>query len=192
MLKRIKKKMRFAGKAGEKDTNKCNAGFSLIEVPMDVMCRECQRWLSEPLQIKLGKKREKTQMPLQVNKFMELPSVSVKDMPVHDPDAELLSLILTIPSWQSSINRVKGAVDLRETSQETRFRLIDGLVKLNTTVFLLIFLMQMVHIVLMIYLLLLLHLQIILIMYLLVVKVLMVVLQFTVMVFLLVKLLLFL
>ena len=32
MLKRIKKKMRFAGKAGEKDTNKCNAGFSLIEV----------------------------------------------------------------------------------------------------------------------------------------------------------------
>ena len=32
MLKRIKKKMRFAGKAGEKATNKCNAGFSLIEV----------------------------------------------------------------------------------------------------------------------------------------------------------------
>ncbi len=33
MLKRIKKKMRFAGKAGEKkNNNKCNAGFSLIEV----------------------------------------------------------------------------------------------------------------------------------------------------------------
>lgn len=33
MLKRIKKKMRFAGKAGEKKkNNKCNAGFSLIEV----------------------------------------------------------------------------------------------------------------------------------------------------------------
>ena len=107
----------------------------LSSLPMDVMCRECQRWLSEPLQIKLGRKREKTQMALPVNKFMELPPVSVKDMPVHDPDAELLSLILTIPSWQSSINRVKGAVDLRETSQETRLRLIDGLIKLNTTVF---------------------------------------------------------
>ena len=33
MLKRIKKRMRFAGKAGEKkNNNKWNAGFSLIEV----------------------------------------------------------------------------------------------------------------------------------------------------------------
>ena len=32
LLKRIRKKMSFAGKAGNKDTYKCNAGFSLIEV----------------------------------------------------------------------------------------------------------------------------------------------------------------
>lgn len=32
-------------------------------------------------------------------------SASVKDMPVFDPDAEIDSLALTIPSWTSSINR---------------------------------------------------------------------------------------
>lgn len=104
-------------------------------LPTDVMCRECNRWLLEPSGIRRGRKGRKTTMVSQSNRLAELPPVSVKDMPVHDPDAELLSLTLTIPSWQSSIDRVKGVVDLKETSQDTRLRLIDGLIELNTTVF---------------------------------------------------------
>lgn len=107
----------------------------LSSLPVDVMCRECQRWMLEPPETKRGWKSRKVSMVSQVNKLTALPSVSVKDMPVHDPDAELLSLSLTIPSWQSSIERVKGVVNLKEISEETRLRLIDGLMELNTTVF---------------------------------------------------------
>lgn len=35
-------------------------------------------------------------------------SITVKDMPAFDPDAEINSLALTIPSWISSINRTRS------------------------------------------------------------------------------------
>lgn len=37
---------------------------------------------------------------------------SVKDMPIFDPDADITVLTLTIPSWSSSINRVRTKTDL--------------------------------------------------------------------------------
>ncbi len=47
---------------------------------------------------------------------------SVKDMPRYDPDAELTSLAMTVPSWISSIERIKKSSDLANTSFEVRHK----------------------------------------------------------------------
>jgi hypothetical protein len=45
---------------------------------------------------------------------------AIKDMPQYDPDAEILSLALTIPSWVSSINRVRTTAKIDEISDKAR------------------------------------------------------------------------
>lgn len=59
---------------------------------------------------------------------------SVKDMPKFDPDAEISSLALTIPSWQSSIERAKKATDLTIVSPQAKGGLIQALVGLRNTI----------------------------------------------------------
>lgn len=59
---------------------------------------------------------------------------SVKDMPAFDPDAEMRSLTLTIPSWQSSIERAKSVTDLNIVSLCAKEDLKSALVSLNTTI----------------------------------------------------------
>lgn len=50
---------------------------------------------------------------------------SIKDMPAFDPDADINVLTLTIPSWSSSIDRVRKQTDLSIISSHAR----DGLIK---------------------------------------------------------------
>ena len=50
---------------------------------------------------------------------------SIKDMPAFDPDADINVLTLTIPSWSSSIDRVRNQTDLSIISSHAR----DGLIK---------------------------------------------------------------
>ena len=50
---------------------------------------------------------------------------SIKDMPAFDPDADINVLTLTIPSWSSSIDRVRRQTDLSIISSTAR----DGLIK---------------------------------------------------------------
>lgn len=106
---------------------------SLSSLPFEEMCRECRRWLTEPEEVKLWGKKKKTTECSQDTEA--LPAVSIKNMPSYDPDAEISSLALTTPSWQSSIDRVKSVVKIKETSWEARHRLIDALIELNTTVY---------------------------------------------------------
>lgn len=54
---------------------------------------------------------------------------SVKDMPVFDPDAPIVELTLTIPSWISSINRAKDRANLNEVSKSAKEKLIDRLIE---------------------------------------------------------------
>lgn len=49
---------------------------------------------------------------------------NVKDMPAFDPDAEILSLTLTIPSWISSINRTGAATDPLLVSDRAKNKLV--------------------------------------------------------------------
>ncbi|GHV00118.1 hypothetical protein FACS1894211_06780 [Clostridia bacterium] len=43
---------------------------------------------------------------------------AIKDMPEYDPDAEIKSLALTIPSWVSSINRVRTTAKFNEATDD--------------------------------------------------------------------------
>lgn len=54
-------------------------------------------------------------------------SVSVKDMPEYDPDAEIVGLTLTIPSWEGSIERVIKTANLEKASTKAKHELLDSL-----------------------------------------------------------------
>ncbi|MDD3014480.1 MAG: hypothetical protein PHC34_12320 [Candidatus Gastranaerophilales bacterium] len=64
--------------------------------------------------------------------------VTVKDMPVYDPDAEISSLTLTIPSWISSIERTLSITDFHKTSHKARARLKGELKELEYIVYVMI------------------------------------------------------
>jgi len=61
-------------------------------------------------------------------------TVSIKDMPTYDPDAEILSLALTIPSWISSIDRTRATANFDEISVNARYKLQEELYGLRLAV----------------------------------------------------------
>ena len=61
------------------------------------------------------------------------PSVSVKDMPAYNPDAEVTGLCLTIPSWSSSMQRVEQSTDFSAISVPAKKRLQIELLDLQNT-----------------------------------------------------------
>lgn len=63
-----------------------------------------------------------------------IPGVSVKDIPEHDPDAETLSLCLTIPSWVSAIKRARLAINPAAISRFACGRLQEELTRLQSVV----------------------------------------------------------
>ena len=58
---------------------------------------------------------------------------SIKDMPEFDPDAEVIGLTLTIPSWSSSIDRIIRS-DLDNVSSSAREKLFNALTELQNTI----------------------------------------------------------
>ena len=63
------------------------------------------------------------------------PAPSIKDMPAFDPDAEITGLTLTIPSWGSSIERVRTKSDLTIVSNGARQKLVNALSELAEQIF---------------------------------------------------------
>ena len=59
---------------------------------------------------------------------------SVKDMPAFDPDSEVASLSLTIPTWNTSIDRVFTNTDLHAISDKARTQLKAELLTLRDSV----------------------------------------------------------
>ena len=60
--------------------------------------------------------------------------LAIRQMPAYDPDAQVSSLALTIPSWTSSIKRVTEATDFSKISNAARNRLMKNLVHLNDSI----------------------------------------------------------
>lgn len=59
--------------------------------------------------------------------------VSVKNLPKYDPDSEILSLSLTVPSWVNSIERVHKTITNR-ISNTAAENLFDRLCELRKTI----------------------------------------------------------
>ena len=55
------------------------------------------------------------------------PKPSVKDMPKHDPDAQIVALTYTVPSWGESIKRVRESVDIGVVTDLAKRKLIAAL-----------------------------------------------------------------
>lgn len=62
-------------------------------------------------------------------------SVAIKQMPEYDPDAEISSLALTIPSWISSIQRTQEHANLSLISEPARDKIKNQLANLTTAVY---------------------------------------------------------
>lgn len=58
------------------------------------------------------------------------PAGSIKEMPQYDPDAEVASLALTVPSWTDSVIRVQKNTDFGKISERARWRLVYELDRL--------------------------------------------------------------
>lgn len=63
-----------------------------------------------------------------------VPSPSIKDMPEFDPDADVIGLTLTIPSWVSAIVRTRKKANLSIISDGARLRLQKALTDLQSTI----------------------------------------------------------
>lgn len=89
------------------------------QIKVDLQSQRVARW------------KKRLQKEIEENAETER-AVSIKDMPAYDPDAEISSLSLTIPSWISSIERVRNVTNMVETSRSARIRLEKGLKNLIT------------------------------------------------------------
>lgn len=74
-----------------------------------------------------------------------LKSVTIKDMPVFDPDAEINSLALTIPSWIRSIDRVRSTAKFPLLTVKGRERLEQELYQLQEAARIMLHTLKEVH-----------------------------------------------
>ena len=58
----------------------------------------------------------------------------IKITPMHDPDAEIAGLTLTVPSWVSSIERARNNADMNAASMGAKSRLEEALLSLQEKV----------------------------------------------------------
>lgn len=60
--------------------------------------------------------------------------IQVKTMPEHDPDASIMSLIFTIPSWTSSLERICTSTDFNTASDKAKQSLLQKLKVLTNSI----------------------------------------------------------
>lgn len=75
---------------------------------------------------------QKEQKPL--DDIPEYRRQTVKNMPTFDPDAEVASLTLTIPSWRTSMERVRSSADMQIVSSSAKEYLRKELASLQSTI----------------------------------------------------------
>ena len=78
-----------------------------------------------------GSRRELTNRLPPKREAERLISAEIKNMPLPDPDAEVSSLSLTIPSWVSSIDRARTHSDFHTVSNEAKQKLVQQLFSLK-------------------------------------------------------------
>jgi hypothetical protein len=80
----------------------------------------------------LRKKTNRLGRPKQVRD--ENQRISVKDIPLYNPDAQINALAYTIPSWISIVERTAKSSVISETSSRARGKLLEELAKLTVII----------------------------------------------------------
>ena len=106
----------------------------LALLPPDKILEESRKLVLEMQFIKQTAGKEQRPHFVTKGKTETAPSISIKDMPAYDPDAQVSSLALTIPSWSSSIKRVTEATDFSKISNAARNRLMRNLTHLCSSI----------------------------------------------------------
>ena len=78
----------------------------------------------------LRKKTKRRGRPKRI--IEEVPRASIKDTPIYNPDAHINTLVYTIPSWISMIERAFDSSEVNEISSSARAKLKIEINKLNT------------------------------------------------------------
>jgi len=77
---------------------------------------------------------EYNKQPDAFHKSVKNYSKSIKETPCYDPDAQVIGLTYTIPSWVKALNRAHMSANLREISKPTQNNLYNELVNLKSAV----------------------------------------------------------
>lgn len=114
---------------------------SLPENELSKVCKDIEKTSNGVLTYREGRKilagrvkNPRSRRPKKPNIASQPYTSSIKDMPAFDPDAEISSLALTIPSWRGSIERVKAKTNMCRTSAPARKRLFGELIQLLQTI----------------------------------------------------------
>lgn len=110
--------------------------IELSKLPVEDIKKINQRIEKEAVpfvQFKKTRKAIQSRKDDRIKDAAKISTPSVKDMPKYDPDAEISSLVLTIPSWKSSIERTRANANLSVVSPEARKKVMDALNSLITT-----------------------------------------------------------
>lgn len=96
---------------------------------LKVPVKEIMEYGSNPEEARLPETSEKPVSPATVPELLET-GPNIKDMPAFDPDAEINSLSLTIPSWVQSLARTRNTAKFQLITQDGRERLTQELRRL--------------------------------------------------------------
>ena len=100
----------------------------LSKLPAGDVKKLSRRMSSSPSPfVRFSSARQEIQENAERRKQEQFNGPSVKDMPEFDPDAEISSLTLTIPSWASSIQRARSNADPDAVSDRARNNLVAAL-----------------------------------------------------------------
>ncbi|WP_418626687.1 ParB N-terminal domain-containing protein [Anaerosinus sp.] len=107
--------------------------FSQLSLPeikelSQLLPDNCKEFTSNIRQIILKRKN------VSESDLFQIPVCSIKEMPAYDPDAEISSLTLTIPSWISSINRTRSTADFSGITDTACRKLEKELAELKETI----------------------------------------------------------
>lgn len=95
--------------------------IALAALPPQEIRSRCSGLLNGQDEVPYSASRQlKLDRGMRAEKPSAVTTATIKDMPAYDPDAEIQSLTLTIPSWISSIERTCATAKFSEASSKAR------------------------------------------------------------------------
>ena len=103
--------------------------IEMVKYPEETFKRICRKYMKHD-EVRMRAHTPHGKRPQLQSSETDPLSVSVKEMPVIDPDRDIRGLTLTIPMWISSISRAMEHTDTDKATNTAKAQLSDALIKL--------------------------------------------------------------